>query len=67
MALNKRRKLFLQTLESLGGEATTWQIAIATKLNVRGVSQTLGAMPESIKLLGGRAGAKRWKTIKGAA
>ena len=60
MALKKRQKEILKALEELGGEATTWQIAEKVNLNVNGVSQTLGALAQTI-CLGGRGRKTKWK------
>ncbi|MBI2047896.1 MAG: hypothetical protein HYT27_02040 [Parcubacteria group bacterium] len=64
MALKKRQKLILAALAELGGEATTRQIAEKVNLHVNGVSQSLDAMYEHVKCLGGRAGETSWKLIR---
>jgi len=62
MALKKRQQLILTALIELGGRATTRQIAQKLKLNVNGVSQSLGAMNEDVSYLGGdgRGGEVTW-------
>jgi hypothetical protein len=42
--LKRRHREILNAIRSLGGRATTRQIAIATGLHVNGVSQSLGAL-----------------------
>jgi hypothetical protein len=61
MSTQKRKKTILEALRNLGGQATTREIAIATNLNVNGVSQTLGSMSEQVTCLGGRGGDTKWK------
>ena len=62
MSSKKRKKIILEALEKLGGKATTRQIANKVKLNVNGISQSLGVMPE-VKCLGGDAGETEWKLL----
>ncbi len=61
--LKRRQKEILAALKELGGEATTRQVAEKTRLNVNGVSQSLGAysMRERVEYLGGKRGECRWK------
>lgn len=59
--LKKRQKIILATLDELGGEATTRQIAEKTGLHVNGVSQSLSALNKYVAYLGGRGGEIKWK------
>lgn len=63
MALKSRQLYILMALKELGGEATTLQIAELAKLNVNGVSQSLGALSEHVKRLNGRGGETKWQII----
>lgn len=61
---SKRKKKILKVMWDLGGldnPVTTRQIAQKTKLNVNGVSQTLGSMWFDVDCLGGRGGERKWK------
>jgi hypothetical protein len=62
MSSKKRKVIILRALQGLGGEATTRQIAGKVNLNVNGVSQSLGVMPE-VECLGGDAGETKWKLL----
>lgn len=59
-ALKKRQKEILAALKELGGTATTRQIAEKTKLNVNGISQSLGALCQ-VYCLERRGGETKWK------
>ena len=62
ISTKKRKEMILSALRDLGGIATTRQIAEKVKLNVNGVSQTLGALSvEFVVCLGGRGGETEWK------
>lgn len=61
--LKRRQRLILEALQSLGGEATTRQIADKVNLHVNGVSQSLGAMTEHVSCLGGKAGDTKWMLL----
>ncbi len=61
--LKPRQRKILEALRELGGEASTWQIAIATGLNTNGIAQTLGVLSEVACLGGGKGGACRWGII----
>lgn len=61
--MKKRQKIILQTLKSLGGEATTREIATKAGLNVNGVAQSLGVLGV-VECLGGRAGDTKWKLVE---
>ena len=61
MALKKRQKLILTALAELGGEATTRQVAEKVGLHVNGVAQSLGALTDHVKCLGGRSGETKWR------
>ncbi len=60
--LKKRQRNILEALQSLGGEATTRQIAAKVDLHINGVSQSLGAssMSSRVRYLGGKAGETKW-------
>lgn len=59
---NPRKQKIFEALVSLGGQATTREIASAVGKNVNGVSQTLGVLAH-VKCLGGKGGESRWKII----
>ncbi|MFA7201713.1 MAG: hypothetical protein WC099_01835 [Candidatus Paceibacterota bacterium] len=62
MALSKRQKSIIAVLETLGGEATTKEIAEKMNLSVNGVSQSLGALYKYVNYLGGGSGGNtKWK------
>lgn len=61
--LKKRQRVILAAIQNLGGATepvTTSQIAIATDMNVNGVSQTLGRM-ENVRCVGGKGGNTKWQ------
>jgi DNA-binding IclR family transcriptional regulator len=59
----KRQLAILRALAGLGGKATTQEIAQKTNLNTNGVSQSLGALPDSYvtEISGGKAGQRKWQ------
>ena len=59
--LTPRHRSILTSLKSLGGQGTTRQIAEVSKLNVNGVSQSLGPLSKYVACLGGKAGETLWK------
>jgi len=61
MALKKRQRQIFDCLRELDGTATTREIAAKARLNVNGVSQSLGAMYELVECLGGHGGDTRWR------
>lgn len=61
MALKTRQREILQALKGLGGTATTRQIARKTGFNTNGVSQTLDALYEHVRWLGGVGGDALWE------
>lgn len=63
MNSKKRKKLIEKTLRKLGGKATTKQIAETANLNINGVSQTLGYMPNVRMLYGGRGALTQWELV----
>ena len=60
--INHRKQKLFEVLISLGGEATTQEIASEAGMQVHGVSQTLGVLAH-VKCLGGKGGACRWKIV----
>ncbi len=62
--LKPRQRKILEALRGLGGEATTWQVAIATALDPNGVAQTLGRLRQVECLGGARGGACLWRISK---
>ena len=60
--VNHRKRKIFEVLVSLGGEATTQEIASAAGMNVNGVSQTLGVLANG-RCLGSKGGECRWKII----
>lgn len=60
--VNHRKRKIFEALVSLGGEATTREIASEAGMHVNGVSQTLGVLAH-VKCLGGKGGECRWKII----
>jgi hypothetical protein len=62
--LKKRQLLILDALTDLGEKATTRNIAEKTGLNVNGVSQSLGALSDFVKMNGGKGGDSEWEMIE---
>jgi len=60
--INHRKRKIFEALLLLGREATTQQIAVSLGMNVNGVSQTLGVLPNE-KCMGGKGGECRWNII----
>lgn len=61
--MNKRHRTIVQALWSLGGQATLAQLSKETKLNVNGLSQSMSAIAQYVKLtdLGGKGRDRRYK------
>lgn len=63
--LKPRQRLILEALLNLGKKATTTQIAEKTKLHVNGVTQSLGALTEFVKMgKPAKGGEQKWRLIK---
>lgn len=60
--LKQRQRLILEALVNCGRPATTREVAQKAKLNVNGVSQTLGSLVEYVTYISSDKGS-RWKLI----
>ena len=63
MSLKPRQRKILSSLDELGGQATTRQIAEKAGLDTNGVSQSLGALSGGghVTIVGGKRGDTVWK------
>lgn len=62
--MRKRQRDILTALRSLGGTATTREIAETCGLKVNGTSQSLGALIDYVVCLGGKAGETKWISVE---